>query len=254
MKKILVVDDDPEIIEIVTDFLSAHQYKVFSTTNGSEVSHLAIKYEPDLIILDVVLPDISGFDILKNLKSRPITAFIPVIMLTGQTSPNSQINGLITGADDYVTKPFDINILHARIINALRHSLLPTRQKHDQFNLVSYLIGVYLKRGYECYTKLLDQYLPHPPDWQGFVPDMIAIKPGKLKVFLFETTQSILEESFIERLYSLVECRKNALKKFKARVVVRTKDNYKVVTKLIEEHQLDIEVLYFKKHLTRPGS
>ncbi len=251
MKKILVIDDDPDILELVSDFLTSRKYAVITTTKGAQVLELAIKNEPDLIILDIILPDVDGLTVLKNLKTRPITAFIPVIMLTGQTASEIQVDGLISGADDYITKPFDLNVLYARILTALRRSLLFTRFKHDQFNLLNYLLGVYSKRGYTCYTKLLDGYQPHPVHWQGYVPDMIAEKPKKLRVFLYETTQSLLEETFIERMISLTECQKNATDFFWANIIVRTKDNYKLVQKLVEENGLDITVKYFKKHLQR---
>ncbi|HPY00375.1 MAG TPA: response regulator transcription factor, partial [Candidatus Marinimicrobia bacterium] len=151
MRKILAVDDDPNIIELITSYFSARGFEVYATTEGAQVLDLAISKEPDLIILDINLPDIDGLSVLKTLKNRPITAFIPVIILTAKTSADFQVDGLVTGADDYVTKPFDLNVLYARVLNSLRRSLLPTRFKHDQFNLLSYLLREYSKRGYKVY-------------------------------------------------------------------------------------------------------
>jgi CheY-like chemotaxis protein len=224
---------------------------VITCTEGARVTDLAISEEPDLIILDINLPDVDGLSVLKNLKTRPITAFIPVVMLTGQTSPESQVSGLVSGADDYVTKPFDLNILYARVQNSLRRSLLPTRLKHDQFNLLANLLRTYSKRDYEVYSKLLDNYSPHPPQWKGYIPDMIIEKPGKLRCFNFETTQSILDESFLDRLHSLTECQNNAISRFEASIIVRTKDNYKVVKKLVKENKLPIAIKFIKKHVRR---
>jgi CheY-like chemotaxis protein len=251
MKKILVVDDDPGIIELITDYFSSHQFQMIACTEGNRVVDLAISEEPDLIILDVNLPEVDGFTILKMLKNRPITAFIPVIMLTGQLSAESQVSGLVSGADDYVTKPFDLNILYARVLSSLRRSILPTRLKHDQFNLLSNLLRTYSKRDYEVYSKLMVNYPHHPSQWRGYVPDMIIEKPGKLRCFNFETTQSILDESFLDRLISLSECHINTSSYFEAEVIVRSKDNYKVVKKLIKENALPIKVKYIKKHLRR---
>ncbi|HOV24666.1 MAG TPA: hypothetical protein PL107_10455, partial [Candidatus Marinimicrobia bacterium] len=146
---------------------------------------------------------------------------------------------------------FDLNVLYARVLNSLRRSLLPTRFKHDQFNLLSYLLREYSKRGYKVYSKLLDNYSPHPPYWRGYIPDMIIEKPEKLRCFNFETTQSIMEESFLDRLNSLVECHKNTTSHFEATVIVRTMDNYKIVQKLVNEHCLPIKIKYFKKHIRR---
>jgi CheY-like chemotaxis protein len=251
MRKILAVDDDPNIIELITSYFSARGFEVYATTEGAQVLDLAISKEPDLIILDINLPDIDGLSVLKTLKNRPITAFIPVIILTAKTSADFQVDGLVTGADDYVTKPFDLNVLYARVLNSLRRSLLPTRFKHDQFNLLSYLLREYSKRGYKVYSKLLDNYSPHPPYWRGYIPDMIIEKPEKLRCFNFETTQSIMEESFLDRLNSLVECHKNTTSHFEATVIVRTMDNYKIVQKLVNEHCLPIKIKYFKKHIRR---
>lgn len=251
MKKILAVDDDPSILELITEYFSAHEFQIISCTEGARVIELAISKEPDLIILDINLPDVDGLSILKNLKTRPITAFIPVVMLTGLTSAELQVNGLISGADDYVTKPFDLNVLYARVLNSLRRSLLPTRLKHDQFNLLSNLVKTYSRRDYEVYSKLLEKYDPHPSQWQGYIPDMIIEKPGKLRCFNFETTQSILDESFLDRLNSLTECQNNATSYFEAVVIVRTKDNYKVVRKLIKENKFPITAKYIKRHFRR---
>jgi len=251
MKKILAVDDDHGILELIAEFFSLHEYQVVTCSQGKQVIELAISTEPDLIVLDINMPDVDGLSILKTLKNRPITAFIPVIMLTAQTATKFQVNGLVNGADDYVTKPFDLNILYARVLNAIRHSLLLTRLKHDQFNLLSYLLRTYAKRGYEVYSKLLEGYEAHPSRWKGYVPDMIIEKSEKLRCFNFETTQSILEESFLDRLNSLAGCQNNAISHYESSVIVRTKDNYKIVQKLINENGLPTKIKFIKKHIRR---
>jgi len=251
MRKILLIDDDVSIIELVTEFLSQYKYKIVSSTSGRQTIELALREEPDLIILDINLPDVDGLTILDNLKKQPITSFIPVIMLTGQSSTEFQVSGLLTGADDYITKPFDLKVLHARIVNALRRSLLPTRFKHDQFNLMRYLAQVYSRRDYDVFSKHLDGYPAHPPNWQGFVPDMIISKSTKLRCFNFETTHTLLDEAFIERLTSLADCRKNSTGRFEADIVVRTKDNARLVKKLIAEYGLDLTVKLIRRHVRR---
>jgi len=251
MQKILAVDDDESILELITQFFSRQNYKVITCMRGTKVTELAINEEPDLIILDINLPDVDGLSVLKTLKTRPITSFIPVIMLTAQVSTEFQVSGLVSGADDYVTKPFDLEVLNARVINALRHSLLLTRLKHDQFNLLSYLLRIYKKRGYQVFTKLLGDYSGSPRLWRGYVPDMIIQKHEKLRCFNFETTQSILEESFIDRLSQLAECDKNAIVHFEATIIVRSKDNWKIVKRLISENSIPIKVKFIKKHIQR---
>jgi len=251
MRKIIVVDDDPGILDLVTEFFGQHHLKVITVSEGLKVIALAIKEEPDLIILDINLPDIDGFQVLNKLKERPITAFIPVIMLTGKSSTDSQVTGLVSGADDYVTKPFDLNVLYARVLSALRHSLLSTRFKHDQFNLLHYLIRNYSKRGYACCTKLIEQYPAKPSAWTGYIPDLIIEKKDKIRCFNFETTQSLLEEPLIDRLTSMSDLAFSNSKRMELTVIVRTKDNYKIIEKIIRENGLNLKTKMIKKHMTR---
>jgi len=242
LRKILIVDDDPEILSLVQDYLELHQISVTALSEGRYFMETAIRLEPDLIILDINLPDGDGINLLKTLKSKPLTAFIPVIMLTGQSSPEFQVNGLVSGADDYVTKPFDLNILYARVISVLRRSLKQTRSKYDQMNLLRYLINRYTKRDYTIYTKLLEEYPDHPNYWRGFQPDLIAEKGAKYRCYNFETSQSILEESFIERLKLMAEIPNRWKKPIEINIVVRTKENEKIVRRIIDEKDLPIQI------------
>ncbi|MCK4828431.1 response regulator transcription factor [bacterium] len=120
MRKILIVDDDPEILELVKCFLEGHQITVVTLPEGRKAIETILQFEPDLIILDINMPDVNGMDLLKIFKDRPMTSFIPVIMLTGKSAPSSQVSGLVSGADDYVTKPFSLPELLARVRALLR--------------------------------------------------------------------------------------------------------------------------------------
>ncbi|MDD5765640.1 MAG: response regulator transcription factor [Candidatus Marinimicrobia bacterium] len=251
MRKIIVVDDDPGILDLVTEYLEQHNLKILTVSEGLKVVALAIKEEPDLIILDIDLPDIDGFQVLNKLKERPITAFIPVIMLTGNVSSDFQVTGLVSGADDYVTKPFDLNVLYARVLSALRHSLISTRQKQDQFNLLYFLIRSYSKRGYTCYTKLIQEYPAKPGNWIGYIPDLIIEKKDKIRCFNFETTQSLLEEPLLDRLTSMSDLAFSNSKYMESTIIVRTKDNYKIVDKIIKENGLKLTAKLIKRHMTK---
>lgn len=251
MRKILIVYDDIEILQLISDLLTERKLKVITTTKGLEVEELAIKKEPDLIILDINLPDIDGIEVLKNLKRQPITSFIHVIMLTGKNSADSQVKGLLSGADDYVTKPFDFNVLYARVLSAFRRSLLQTRFKHEQFNLLKYLIAHYTQRKYKVYTKLLTEYPDHPDGWSGFAPDLIIQKYDKIRCFNFETTQSLLEESLLDRLTSLASISARLNIADKSTVIVRTKENYTLVAKIVEENKFPVKIKLFKKYIRR---
>ncbi len=246
MKKIIIVDDDPDILTVVKDFMEEHDIKVITLQRSNKALDLAIKEEPDLIILDISMPDKNGIEILKELKNNPLTDFIPVIMLTGKKSTMTQINGLASGADDYVTKPFDLNVLYARILSVSRRSLQKTRQKYDQFNLLHHLIKTYSHRNYEIYTKLLDEYPDHPQDWHGPVPDLIIDKANKRRFFCFENTQSIMEESFLERLKAFSEIILNKPLQTEGNIVVRTKKNAGLVKNIIAENNYNVNVKLIK--------
>lgn len=117
MKKILVCDDEISILNMIKIFLTKEGYEVITANCGREALSLISSKSPDLIILDVMLPDINGFDILKTISAK---YKIPVIMLTAKSDTVDKILGLEFGADDYVTKPFDMRELSARIKALLR--------------------------------------------------------------------------------------------------------------------------------------
>jgi len=247
VRKVLVVDDEVEILDMVKNLLEVHDIAVETLSEASKVLDTTLKFEPDLIILDINLPDGNGIELLKILKEKPLTSFIPVILLTGQSAIDSQITGLMSGADDYVTKPFDLNLLYARVVSVLRHSLSHTRLKYDQRNLLNYLVSHYSKRDYTIFTKLGQDYPDCPKYWQGFIPDLIIEKGTKYRCFNFETTQSIVEENFLERLKAMAEIASSWRYPIELNIIVRTKENLKLADKIIEENRLPINVRYFKK-------
>ncbi|MCK4640698.1 MAG: response regulator [Candidatus Marinimicrobia bacterium] len=251
MRKILIVDDDPEILELVKCFLEGRQMTVVTLPEGRKAVETVLQFEPDLIILDIDMPDVNGIDLLKFFKDRPMTSFIPVIMLTGKSAPSSQVSGLVSGADDYVTKPFDLNVLYARVISVLRRSLQQTRLKYDQLNLLRYLIKRYTKRDFSIYTKLLKEFEDHPNYWRGFVPDLIIEKGNKYRCFNFETTQSIIEETFLDRLRTMADIINTWHKSIEISIIVRTKENMRIVSRIIEENKLPITVKFIKKTATK---
>lgn len=118
--KILVVDDEPDMVELVSFNLEAEGYEVITAANGMEALDLARASLPDLIVLDLMLPELDGLSVCEILRRLPSTAPIPVIMLTAWKSELTRIVGLDTGAEDYITKPFSPRDLVVRVNNALR--------------------------------------------------------------------------------------------------------------------------------------
>ena len=117
---ILVVDDELPIIELIQYNLKKEGFDVLTAENGAQALGLARSETPDLIILDLMLPDMGGFDICRILRNDTSTARIPIIMATAKTSDSDIVSGLELGADDYITKPFSPKVLVARVKSVLR--------------------------------------------------------------------------------------------------------------------------------------
>lgn len=117
MTKILVIDDEPSIINLVTAYLKPEGYEVYTATDGNAGLKAARVFKPDLIILDLMLPGMDGIELLSRLRRE---SDVYVIMLTARTEETDKIVGLSVGADDYVTKPFSPRELAARVKAALR--------------------------------------------------------------------------------------------------------------------------------------
>jgi DNA-binding response OmpR family regulator len=119
-QKILVVDDEPDAVDLVQFNLTNAGYEVLSAADGPEALEKARAFCPDLILLDVMLPEIDGLEVCKLLRRDPATSGIPVIMLTAKAAEIDRVLGLELGADDYVTKPYSPRELVLRVKNLLR--------------------------------------------------------------------------------------------------------------------------------------
>lgn len=115
-KNILVVDDDPDVVTIIKGILHSGEYEVQSVYRGREVFARLEEKKPDLIILDIKMPEMDGFQVLKRLKASPETSSIPVILLTGKGQYNDVLIGYQLGADYYMNKPFT----SVQLINGVR--------------------------------------------------------------------------------------------------------------------------------------
>ncbi|MEX1141123.1 MAG: response regulator transcription factor [Thermoleophilaceae bacterium] len=125
-RTVLVVDDEPTIAEVVSRYLERAGYDAPTAGDGLEALRLAGEREPDLVVLDLMLPEIGGLEVLRRLRERA-GARTPVILLTAKGEQNDRIAGLRSGADDYVVKPFSPNELVARVDAVLRRADPPTR-------------------------------------------------------------------------------------------------------------------------------
>lgn len=139
--RILVVDDEPDAVDLIEFNLEAAGYAVSTAGDGAEALRKARQMPPDLILLDLMLPEVDGLEVCKILRRDPATAKIPIIMLTAKAAEIDRILGLELGANDYVTKPFSPRELTLRIRNLLSQTK-PAGDKMDQYRVADLLIDV----------------------------------------------------------------------------------------------------------------
>ena len=129
MKKILIIDDEIHIVELLRFNLENNGYKVDYSYDGFDGYLKTKEFQPDLILLDWMLPNISGIDLLKKIRSDESLEQIPVIMLTAKNMEEDKLEGLQDGADDYITKPFSVKEVLARITSVLRRYKYTSNEK-----------------------------------------------------------------------------------------------------------------------------
>ncbi|MCA9331179.1 response regulator, partial [Candidatus Saccharibacteria bacterium] len=138
-KTILIVDDDEITLRLLRDIVTRLGYAVLLAENGMEALEIVVEMPPDLIILDLMLPGMNGMELLKRLRSHEDTASIPIIMVTASSEQRQMIESWNLGADDYIFKPFQLNVLEARI-NAILARSSVLRAAPDDSNIE---MGIY---------------------------------------------------------------------------------------------------------------
>jgi two-component system, cell cycle response regulator len=134
--RILVADDNPVERENIEDLLSPEGYELALARNGAQALALAVEFMPDLILLDVMMPEMDGFEVCRRLRSLPVTADIPILLVTALSDRKSRLDGIEAGADDFICKPFDTVELRARVRSITRlnryRRLLAERAKFER--------------------------------------------------------------------------------------------------------------------------
>ena len=120
--KLLIVEDDLDVAEMLNAYFRVQGYEVFIVNWGEDGVRDCLSYHPDLLILDIRLPDIDGYEVARRIRSNHRTADIPIIFLTEKRERNDRLQGMELGADDYITKPFDVQELRLRVRNVLRRT------------------------------------------------------------------------------------------------------------------------------------
>jgi DNA-binding response OmpR family regulator len=151
-KNILAVDDEPKILEVVASLLESKGYKAYTAENGKQALEVFEKNNISLVLLDLMLPDISGEEVCAAIRKK---SRVPIIMLTAKSEEASHLNGLGLGADDYITKPFSLKVLAAHVEAILRRTaddLVPLTVKNswrDGDLVVDFEKNVIRKKGVE---------------------------------------------------------------------------------------------------------
>lgn len=170
--RILIAEDDPNLRQGLVDLLSSDNYKVSAAADGAEALQLYQQQTPDLLLLDLMMPEKSGYDVCREIRRE--NSKVPIIMLTAKGEEIDKVLGLELGADDYITKPFGLHELRARIAAVLRRSHLqqvPPPALPDQFTIGTALVN---RKAYQVQLqgvessltaremKLLEQFHLHP--------------------------------------------------------------------------------------------
>jgi PleD family two-component response regulator len=125
-QKIFIVEDDGDLSDMLTAYFRVQGYEVFNANRGEDAVRSIIDTVPDIVVLDIRLPDIDGYEVCRQIRRSRRTRAVPVIFLTEKREREDKLSGLELGAVDYITKPFDIQELRLRVRNALRRSHLNT--------------------------------------------------------------------------------------------------------------------------------
>ena len=123
--RILIVDDEAINLKLVSRLLEIEGYEIMSAQSGETALRLIEQKRPDLALLDVMMPDMDGYELCRRLRQNPLTAGIPIVMLTAMVDENDRLKGIEAGADDCLPKPFDVELLRALLARFLHDRQYP---------------------------------------------------------------------------------------------------------------------------------
>ncbi|WP_396185825.1 two-component regulator propeller domain-containing protein [Flavobacterium sp.] len=192
---LLVIEDNLDIRNYIVELLS-DDFTILQASNGKEGLEIALEKSPDLIISDVMMPIMDGIELTHNLKTNITTSHIPVILLTARASFNNKMEGFETGADDYITKPFNESLLRARIKNILKNrSLLHEKFHSEDSNDVTELVKN--KKDQE-FLENLGQFIEKNIDSDNLSANLVAKELGMSHSVLYKKLKTITGLSLVE--------------------------------------------------------
>ena len=131
MTKVLIVDDEEINLQLMEAYLSG-EYEIITAQSGTEALNKIIKDKPDIVLLDIMMPQISGYEVCKSIKENDATRFIPVVMCTSLSGSEAKVKAIEIGADDFLTKPINRHELFARIKSLLKKKQYQDELVHDK--------------------------------------------------------------------------------------------------------------------------
>lgn len=140
--RILVVDDKLDTLLLLRELLSSRGYEVLCTTESREVKELVLSEKPDLVLMDVVMPEVSGYELCRQLKNDPQTRLIPIVMITGLSDRDDRVRGIEAGADDFLSKPLYPEELFARVKSLLKLKEFTDELENAEAVLVALALGI----------------------------------------------------------------------------------------------------------------
>jgi YesN/AraC family two-component response regulator len=206
MNKVLIVEDEQDIRENIAEIFKLSKFKVFEASNGADGLDLAVDNQPDIIVSDILMPGMDGFELLEKVKSNPQTEHIPVILLTAKTMMDSKLKGLKIGADDYITKPFNVDELVLRATN-----LVSTRKKLRRTPIIPEKLKVeskddiFIKKIYQIMEKNIDKFDFSVEDFVREMGYSRSAVQKKIKAITGKTATNLVRDYRLERARQLIE-------------------------------------------------
>lgn len=244
-ERILMVEDNAAVSNMIGDFFRGRGYQVDVVTQGNDALEWCGQHLPDLILLDTTLPDVDGFTVCRQLRQATRTSLIPIVILTEQADLQSRVAGLEAGADDYVTKPFDIEELNLRVKAAIR--------SHQHFSLTDAQTGMPSGR-------LIEEQLRNllrTRDWTLLYIGVDHLAPFHTE-YGFVTGDEVLR--FAGNLIQEVVTAMGTLDDFVGRasnevfiVITKAKDTSAMIQQLRDQFNKGVQLYYKPEHRERGG-